>query len=239
MSDVWEQIKKELRLNVGSEAIYNDLFLRSELLGREGDAYIIGVTSHQVRERIEGRLNGLVIRTFTNVVGKPVEIIFKVIAADVPADQIEEWDEDNVQIDGVYLDKRNAIIQPDKIEQHTQYFRCQWRPLLGPLFSELIRELRQRCHYKSGRSNFKTNFKSLAVALKVSEITIKRALAREKDGEFKNEYLEYFIKSIETVRYRRPDGTLRNVGSKFTIYLDEPLTPADEKKLAKETEVSK
>lgn len=237
--DIWGQVKKDLQLSVGQESVYNDLFLRSELLGREGDTYIIGVPSHQIRERIEGRLNGLVVRVLSGVVGKPVKVTFKVFDTSLPtANEPEDYkeEEDGVQGDGVYLEKRNAIIQPGKIEQHTQYFRRQWRPLLGPLLSELIRELRQRCYYKNGRSDFKTSFKSLGLALKVSEVTIKRALARNKDGEFKNEYLGYFIKDMETVRYRRPDGTLRNVGTRFTIYLDEPLVPADEGKL---TEVSK
>lgn len=240
MNDVWEQAKEDLRLGVGSKAIYNDLFLGSELLGQEGDTYIIGVASHQVRERIEGRLNGLVVRMLSGIAGKPVDVRFKVIDANVTiVRRIEEDEEENIQGDGVYLDRRNAIIQPNKIEVHTQYFRHRWRPLLGTLVSELIRELRQRCYHNGGRSTFKTNFGSLAKALKVSEVTIKRTFARNKDGEFKNEYLGYFIKDMEILRYRREDGTLRGAGTRFTIYLDEPLTPADEKKLAKETEVSK
>lgn len=243
MNEIWEQAKRDLRLGVGSESIYNDLFLRSELLGQEGDVYIIGVTSHNIRERIEGRLNGLVVRVLSGVVGKPVGVRFKVIEAGVTIvrkmeEEREEEEEENIQGDGVYLDRRNAIIQPNKVEVHTQYFRHRWRPLLGTLVSELIRELRQRCYHNGGRSTFKTNFGSLAKALKVSEVTIKRTFARDKSGEFKNEYLGYFIKDMEVLKYRRDDGTLRGSGTRFTIYLDEPLTPADEKKLVKRTEVS-
>lgn len=240
MNDVWEQAKKDLRLGVGSESIYNDLFLRSELLGQEGDIYIIGVPSHQIRERIEGRLNELVVRMLSNVVGKPASVRFKVVATDVTIVEPEQIDNqeftEDIHVDGAYLDKRNAIIQPDKIEVHTQYFRRQWRPLLGTLISELIRELRQRCYHNGRRATFKSSFGSLAKALKVSEVTIKRTLARNKSGKFKNEYLGCFIKDMEILRYRREDGTLRGAGTKFTIYLDEPLTPADEEKL---TEVSK
>ena len=97
----------------------------------------------------------------------------------------------------------------------------------------MIRELRQRCHYKTGRNSFKTTYKTLAHSLGVSEPTIKRALARDDAGVFKNEYLGYFIKSVETLRKSDGRGGIRNLGSRFVIYLDEPLTPADEAKFTR------
>ncbi len=104
--------------------------------------------------------------------------------------------------------------------------------MLGPTLSELIREIRQRCHYKSGRNSCKTTHKELAAVLGVSRDTIKRALGRDKEGAFKNEYLGYFIKAIETLRRQDDKGKIRNLGTRFVIYLDEPLTPKDEAKLA-------
>lgn len=99
----------------------------------------------------------------------------------------------------------------------------------------MIRELRQRCYHKSKRNEFKATYKSLGKALGVSEKTIKRALARDESGQFKNTYLDCFIKSADVVRIRREDGTVRNEGTKFVIYLDEPLIPEDEAKITEGT----
>ena len=136
---------------------------------------------------------------------------------------------------GVYHDQRNAIIQPDKLEIHTQYFRRCWRPLLGPTLSELIRELRQRCHYRSRRNVFKTTYKNLAQSLGVSEKTIKRALQRDEHGQFKNAYLNKFIVGMESVTVQDDQGKIRGDGTQFIVYLDEPLTPEDEVKITEGT----
>jgi hypothetical protein len=138
-------------------------------------------------------------------------------------------DDADAEFSGVYHDRRNAIIQPDRVELHSQYFRRKWRPLLGPLLSELVRELRQRCHHKTGRNTFKTTYKSLAQALGVSERTIKRALERDDSGRFKNEYLNFFIHDMELLQRRdEHTGQIWTTGTRFVIYLDEPLTPEDE-----------
>jgi hypothetical protein len=148
-----------------------------------------------------------------------------------PIDEPDEPElgEPDAEFAGIYHDQRNALIQPDRVELHSQYFRRKWRPRLGPLLSELVRELRQRCHHKSGRNTFKTTYKSLALALGVSERTIKRALDRDEAGQFKNEYLNYFIHDMTLLQYRdEQTGQIRTTGTRFVIYLDEPLTPDDE-----------
>ena len=129
---------------------------------------------------------------------------------------------------GVYHNVDNAIIQPDHREWGaTQYYCKHWRPLLGPTLSELIRELRRRCHYRSSRHSFKTTYKSLAEAIGVSERTVKRALERDTAGQFKNAYLGYFIAKMVLVQFRGDDGKTRCEGTRFYVYLDDALTPED------------
>lgn len=152
------------------------------------------------------------------------------IEKDEPPNDNHENDPDDYQ--GVYHNSEDAIIQPKNLEynQATQYYRRKWRPLLGPTLSELIRELRQRCHYKSKRDKFQTTYKSLASTLGVSEATIKRSLARDKNGQFKNEYLRYFIADIQVIRESNGRGAIRTKGTRFLIYLTDTLTPEDRKK---------
>lgn len=145
---------------------------------------------------------------------------------------------DEIEVTPTYHDERNRIIQPERVEVHTQYFRQKWRPLLKPLHSELIRELRQLCYFGKGkdqnqRNHFKTTYYTLAKSLGVSESTIKRALSRN-DGDFVNPYLKYFIVEMETIKSTDKEGKFRNIGTRFVIFMDEPLTPIDSQK----TEVS-
>jgi hypothetical protein len=67
--------------------------------------------------------------------------------------------------------------------------------------------------------------------LGVSKRTIQRVFKRRKSKEFIHPYLGYFIKEMKI--QKESDGkTIKNVGTKFIIYLDEPLTPEDQKKVA-------
>ena len=107
--------------------------------------------------------------------------------------------------------------------------------MLGPLLSELVRELRQRCYFKSGRNTVKVTHQELARSLGVSRRTVLRALERDAAGRFKNQYLNYFIKDIEVLRKSNGKGAIRNLGTRFVIFLDEPLTPEDEAEFSRVT----
>lgn len=181
---------------------------------------------------VENRLSAKVFDAIKSATGRAVAVRFEQGEAK-PAYFAEpqldyEPPKPDIAIAGAYHDPRNAIIQPDKVEVFTQYFRKEWRPLLGPTLSELIRELRQRCNKKDNRNHFKATYKSLADAIGVSEATVKRLLKRDKKtGDFKNEYIGYFVYSMETIKYTKGQGNIRNEGTQFVIYLDEPLTPKD------------
>lgn len=152
------------------------------------------------------------------------------IAADDPLP--DDDDQPDLSVTGAYHAAHNAIIQPDHKEynQATQYYRTKWRPLLGPLLSELVRELRQRCNYHDGRNTFGVTYKALAQTLGVSERTIYRSLERDQNGDFKNAYLKYFIAETQTVKTRSANGHYRNLKTAFVVYLDDALTPEDQAK---------
>lgn len=245
-SNIWQQVLNQLQLQM-PRATFDTWLRNTSLIGIDEaaspPAYMIDVDSNYAADWLENRLTDVIKRTLQAVVGHPVAIRFvpreKKVYPPIDDEVEEDEPEDaNIEIVGVYHNKGLAIIQPGKVEVHTQYFRKKWRPLLGPLLSELVRELRQRCHFKTRRNSFKTTYESLARALGVSERTIQRALQRNEDGLFKNEYLNYFIKEIQVIQRRDEAGQIRNVGTRFVIYLDEPLTQADQALLQDEPPLS-
>lgn len=239
MSDeIWSAALEQLSGEM-TDATYNTHLRNSKLIGIQAaidgapDVYTVRVDSKQSAEWLNNRLKFLVVRVLTAQVEKEVDVKFEYWKPEFkPVDLPEPLDAaaPEAEFSGVYHDRRNAIIQPHKVEVNSQYFRLKWRPLLGPLLSELVRELRQRCHYQSGRDTHKTTYKALAAALGISEPTVKRALAKDDTGKFKNEYLNYFIQDATTVKKQNDKGQFYNSGTRFTIYLDEPLTPKDEEK---------
>ena len=242
-SDVWQQTLAALK-NQMAPATFNAHLATCEVVHVAGGTWTVSCAENSL-DWLQHRLDDVVLRELRSITEEPVVIEWAVEKQPVffAAEEAEEEEESegkaDVHFDGVYHDRRNAIIMPLKIEVHTQYFRRKWRPKLGPTVSELIRELRQRCYHSKDnpaerRNSFKTTNKSLGKALNVSESTILRILKRDDAGNFENEYLGRFIKSVETITYRKADGKIRNEGTRFTIYLDEPLIPDDEEKLKKD-----
>jgi hypothetical protein len=244
MIDIWQKTLAQLEGQT-TKATYSTWLAGTRLVDiqksfLDADVYIVEVASPMAKDWLEHRLKDPIAHTLAGVVGEPVsvEFIVKKQVAFEPIDEPDELDEPDIpdaEFTGIYHDKRNAIIQPKKVSVYSKYFERKWRPLLGPLLTELIRDLQQRCHRRSGRNTFKTTYKDLAKALGVSEKTIKRALARNEAGNFKNEHLAYFIRDIETLKSSDGRGKVRNLGSRFTIYLDDPLTPIDEAELSRGT----
>ncbi len=224
MTDIWVETLAQLNHQM-TKATFNAWLKQTSLLSLKDGIATIQVKSNVAKEWIEARLIDTINRTLTSVNGSQVDEI-KIVVGN--GEVIER------QYVGEYRDPKNAIIQPNKVEVHTQYFRKHWRPLLGPVLSELVRELRQQCYYgnneNSQRPTTDTTHQDLAKALGVSRNTIRRALKRDKNGDFSNEYLHYFIKNIETVRTRKNDQ-IRTVGTRFTIWMDDDLIPSDKAKI--------
>ncbi len=193
------------------------------------------VTGHLAGKRLADKVAEAICAAWGNA---PRQVAYEVGSPDSKLrgqpNDLRDGDIDDYQ--GVYHTLEEEIIQPERREynQATQYYRKKWRPLLGPTLSELVRELRQRCHYNTGRNKFDTTYKSLAADLGVSEPTIKRALQRDKIGDFKNEYLHYFIADIQTIRETNGKGEIRTKGTRFLIYLNDTLTPDDRAKPPKD-----
>jgi hypothetical protein len=236
-SEVWRQTLAALKSQM-AEATFNAHLASTEVAHVSGSVWTVSCPANSV-EWLKHRLGDVVQGALAGTTGETVVIEWineeqpVYFAAEVKEEETKE--EANVHGQGAFFTEWSAIVRPLDVEVFTQYFRREWRPILGTLRSELIRELRQRCFHSKHdpskrRDEFDTTYLSLAKALKVSERTIIRLLERDEKG-FKDKYLGYFIKSIKIKKFRRADGKIRNEGTKFIIYLDEPLTPKDEAKL--------
>jgi len=213
--------------------------LKSHFIGSSaqiGDAgLIIYLPSPQANvEQIKHRIEPVYIAPKVEKHFGNIEIHYQAALPNMP--KIEpDLAEDEDDYLGVYHNPENAIIQPEKREYAaTQYYRKKWRPLLGPTLSELVRELRQRCHFKSRRNKFETTYKSLADGLGVSVPTIKRALKRDSEGNFENKYLHYFIADIQVIKVSNGQSNIRTTGTRFLIYLDDTLIPEDKQDLRRD-----
>lgn len=233
--DIWESVLARIQGEM-QKAAFDVHFFGSEATLLDNSTLVVKLRSQNSVSWVKGQFAKRIEEHVEQVAGRPLSIEFEALTplyanVDELLGEYEDDEGSDAEFEGVYHDERNTIIQPKQVEVHSQYFRKKWRPLLGPLLSELVRELRQRCHRKSRRNNFKTTYKTLALALGVSERTISRALERDDQGVFKNDCLNYFIKDIEVLKSSNGKGSIRTDGTRFVIYLDEPLTPQDQENL--------
>jgi len=229
---LWSEALKELHGQM-TQATYDQWFAGSQL-ERVNGYHVVHATSSQAKENLEGHWVNRITMAVSRAAGQDVVIKFDAQGYYYPETKPEpaRTSKADLDVQGVYLDKRNAIIQPKKMHAETLYFMREWWPLLKPVESLLIMVLRQRCYYKPGNT-CQATYAELAKAINVSTKTLKRTLERDQAGQFKNEYLGQFIKAIETIRTKNKDNHVRNAGSKFVVVLDDPLTPDDTAKLAK------
>ncbi len=113
-------------------------------------------------------------------------------------------------------DLARRLLQPDRRDLETQYFRKQWVPLLTPGPAWLVLALRRR-GYTGGaeiRNSFSVGKAELAQRLGVSGSTLRRFL--------RNEYLPEFLQAADGGPWR--PGRFRLAGR---VRMSDPLTPAD------------
>lgn len=212
--------------NVGQSQLAS-LLTGASVISNNG-SLILGVNGAQAADVLSHRSQ--VILNALAALGEDV----KVIEFQIAIPELEPVKVDNNTYSGTYHNEYNSIVRPDKHERATIYFVKNWRPLLKPLCSELVRELRRRCYKDNNdagndRDNFKATYSSLASALGVGEATIKRALKRDSKGNFvNNPLLGNFIKSMENILKTDEKGNIRSFGTRFVIYLDEPYAPKDQ-----------
>ncbi len=109
------------------------------------------------------------------------------------------------------------ILQPDRRDLETQYFRKQWVPLLAPGPAWLVMAVRRRC-YAGGteiRNDFSVGKSEMARRLGVSGTTLRRFL--------QNEYLPEFFQTDDGDPWQ--PGHFRLAGR---VRMTDPLTPADQ-----------
>lgn len=223
-----------------TKATYNVHISPLKAIGRQNGTLTLSCRPNSL-EWLEKRLYEPILRAAQDVDATIQKVVF-VVTSDDEGGAVDSGAAggDKLALEGAYHRQADAVIKPHKVEVHTQYFRRKWRPKLGPLLSELVRELRQRCYYGQGdgqkRDTVEVTMPDLAVSLGVSRSTILRALERDDSGQFSNPLLHYFVRDTETVReYDPKKGKMVNKSTMFRVYLDEPLTPEDEAKLNGET----
>lgn len=127
-----------------------------------------------------------------------------------------------------YHDLRSKIIKPKSVVVESKYFFRNWKPLLGPVLTLLIMELRDRCYYNP-QTGEKRNFcwpslEELAKSIGTNERTIRRTL--------KHPFASQFIKIEPRYRYDPKLNKKLRTSNVYHIAMDDPLIPKDEGKMA-------
>src|SRR5579883_2193533 len=128
-----------------------------------------------------------------------------------------------------YHDLRNQIVRPLNLHVETRYFFRRWKPILGPVLTLLIMELRDRCYYNP-RTGERRDYcwpsqEELARAIGVSTRTVIRALQDPR--------AQKFIRIQHRYRYDPVLGKKVRTSSAYVVAMDDPLLPEDEPKLTR------
>ena len=236
---IWEQVLRSLELQM-SKAAFANLFQGSVAISYADNTLTVGVRNVNAQQWIEKRYFENVEREVRRETAAETALVF----TQLPTRGKEQ--EQPVEIEGVYREARNNLIQPHKASLVTDYFRRKWLPLLGPTLGWLVVGLRRRAYrnYKTGetRDGFRCTYNDLAIESGVTHWrTVSRAL-KKPCTECKKHYgkvhpvAEHFILEHTPV-YQTSKRFSRHVrvGTRFRVYFDDELTPADEKRAKSST----
>lgn len=133
-------------------------------------------------------------------------------------------------VSGHYTQPYNEIVRPERVWKITKYFLRRWTPYLSPSEVWLVIGARQLSYFNERRPWFRAYDRTLAEAaglhVKVFRRTIKKAIC-EGEG-----YVSAFLEKTADPQYRRVDGVTRQTQTRYTVRLDDPLTPGDANALA-------
>lgn len=123
-----------------------------------------------------------------------------------------------------YHDLRNQIVHPTNLHVETRYFFRKWKPMLGPVLTLLIMELRDRCYYNP-RTGERRDYcwpsqEELARAIGVSVRTVIRAL--------QDPLARKFVRVQHRYRYDPTMGKKVRTSSAYVVAMDDPLLPDDD-----------
>jgi chromosomal replication initiation ATPase DnaA len=226
MNDLWTNALELLQGQMPKRTF--DQWLKHSTGQQTPDGLTIGLPSNLAIDWVEHRLKNVIERTIYNLTGETLPIQF-ILARPEP-----EGRDGELVLTGVYSDLRNEILQPDRVFVATQYFRQAWAPLLGANLAWIIIDLRQRCYWnhKTGekRNTCEIGYEALAAATGLSRRTVVNLL--NPRSEDLKKYLDMFIIDRDTIRaFSQTRGHLVNHSTRWTIRMDDPLTPDDEQKL--------
>lgn len=131
---------------------------------------------------------------------------------------------------GVYTQPYNEIIRPERVWKISKYFLRRWTPYLTPSEVWLVIGARQLSYFNERRPWFRAYDRTLAEAaglhVKVFRRTIKKAICEGAGA------IGAFLCKTEDPHYTRSAGVTRQTQTRYTIRLDDPLTPGDAAALA-------
>ena len=149
-------------------------------------------------------------------------------------DLIKQLTPEQIRLQPFYYDLRNRIINPRSFIQETRYFWTNWKPLLGPVLTVLIMELRSRCYMnlKTGETrNFcSPTYEKIGAACGISVATVKRHLCRSYIKS--NKYLSLFLDVKPQYIYNENLKKKVKASNIYKVAMDDPLIPKDEGTLA-------
>ena len=125
---------------------------------------------------------------------------------------------DRLEVESGYHSAYNAVVQPERVFTVSRYFLRHWLPLLDPALAWLIVALRQRCYWNSQQSWCVVSQEQLGQDLGVDRRTVIR--------QMKKPYFGWFVQDKRRYRYDQKLGRKVQDRKQYTVFQDDPLTPA-------------
>jgi len=232
LKSLWHDTLEDLA-RIMTRATFTSLLNGSKPVSLVSNTLTIWVSSAQSADCLNYRLQGTVARSLSNIAGTPLLVEFtatrdfshqRTLPLPSAAKPIT-----NAAPTYALAHEDSAPHACERAEVNTRYFSTHWRPLLGPLLSELVRELRYLAHALEHDSAecalVQVSQGELAHRLGVSRSTIARSISRSPDNAFPNDYLHLFLREVTPIQGRDEDGKLRNDSTQFAIRLSDPPVP--------------
>jgi hypothetical protein len=130
---------------------------------------------------------------------------------------------------GKHLAAYDAIVRPDSVVAIRIYTLRRWAPILGASGCWLLVALQQLCYRNpKGRSWCTVNREKLAQEANLSEATVHRYLHGE---EYVSSGLCHWVQSHPRRRWSQRAGRAVQADSRYTVVMDAPLAPVDQRGL--------
>lgn len=232
---VWSAVLDILRLQL-TRATFEQLLAPSVGIAFEHQRLTVGIRDPYKRTWLEKQLYPKVVAAVREVCGEDIEIEFIPAAASAKALEVG-----HIEVVADYHERKNLLIKPHHALLVTDYFRKQWMPRLGPALAWLILALRRRAYrnFKTGetRDGFKTTYEDLAHEIGMSYPTVQRMMKQKcTECDKPHDIIEHFVPERKPIIKDVPRlGKRVRVGTFFRVYMDDPLTPPDEKLLKSES----